>query len=48
MSIWMYKDGEAKLFENKEDVPKGWADSPAKSQDKPKAEDKPAPKKGKK
>lgn len=33
---WFYgPDGEAGIFERKEDVPKGWADSPAKLKAKP-------------
>lgn len=28
--VWRYKDGEAKLFARREDVPAGWTDSPAK------------------
>lgn len=26
---WAYKDGGAKLFDHPDDIPKGWADSPA-------------------
>ena len=36
---WAYKGVEAKLFDHPDDVPKGWSDSPSKSDD-------PAPKRG--
>lgn len=28
---WAYKNGEAQLFDHPDDVPAGWADSPAKA-----------------
>lgn len=37
-SVWMYRDGEAKLFASLSEVPDGWSDSPAKPAPKAKKE----------
>lgn len=36
MACWLYgPNGEAKIFEDAKDAPKGWKDSPAAFKDKP-------------
>lgn len=39
--MWMYRNGEAKVFEEGEAIPQGWKDTPAKDDEAPKRRGRP-------